>query len=983
MTSRRPLARRTARALLGFLLVIPLVTVPAWEASAAFATPSLVRSIGGTGRAALFPWGVAFDATTGEYVVSDYLNYQLRRYSADGTYVGDLLQPTGADGDPESVLGAVAVDPTNGDIYVAKPKPDTLAHYDAAGNRLPDIPLDPGGIPAQTYIAWLTVDDAGYIYALDSSLASSATHPARMIKLAPGGTSVVGVTPLLFPSQLPTQAYGIDVAANGRVYLSDAINRRVQMIAPNGAYFGSFGFAGDSSTVGALSGDLRSVLVDDAVGRVYVVDAIQSQIEVYTLAGVPLFHFGEQGTGLGQLRGPRQLTLNGQGNICVSEYGGYRIQCFDVDGNPLSTFPSPSPQPPVGQLGQPRDIAIDPTTGNLWVADSWNERFQEFSPTGTLVGSWGFRGSAPPYGLKYPRGIGFDPVNHRVWITNNAAGTIYVYDDQGTFLFQVGDESIRRNAQAGYFEKPEAIAFGNGFAYVTDTGTQYPGDKPVVKILDAVTGAQVGTINGNSKGVVVDPVTGFVYVALVGNKITAFPAAGGAAKFSVGSAGTGNGQFTGLWDVAIIGRTLYASDNAQSRITAFTIPATGAPTFLGRWGAYGTIPYQFRNPSGMTVDANGLLYVADATNDRIEVFNPAVPKPAYEFSRPTLTVTGPAPGAFVDAPVTFTGTATDNLALAGVELSVRDQASGKYWEPTTGTWQTAQSWSMVPYAGATAASVTWAWTFAGAQYGHDYHVEIRSRDTQNSTNTGPVVRDIHVRKLAGDVVPPDATLDAPTDGSIVPLAPIAVSGSATDDVGVLSVQTSVLHTASGLWWSGSAWTSTETWFPATVASPGGSSTSWSWTWTPPAAGGYTIQARSVDLAGNTGVIRSAGVAVDLGGPDTVAPNGTVTGLVANQVLPLGPITFTGNATDNAGVADVQVGIQDRTTLKWWKASTGTWVSTFTWNPGSALGLPGGSPTSWSYSWTPSATGNYTVTVRAIDAAGNFDATRPWINFVVA
>ena len=253
MTSRRPLARRTARALLGFLLVIPLVTVPAWEASAAFATPTLIRSIGGTGRAALFPWGVAFDATTGEYIVSDYLNYQLRRYSGDGTYLGDLPQPTGADGDPESVLGAVAVDPTNGDIYVTKPKPDTLAHYDASGNRLPDIPLDPGGTPAQTYIAWLTVDDAGYIYALDSSLASSATHPARMIKLTPGGTSVVSDTPLLFPSQLPTQAYGIDVAANGRIYLSDSINRRVQMISANGAYFGSFGSSGDSSTVGALS----------------------------------------------------------------------------------------------------------------------------------------------------------------------------------------------------------------------------------------------------------------------------------------------------------------------------------------------------------------------------------------------------------------------------------------------------------------------------------------------------------------------------------------------------------------------------------------------------------------------------------------------------------------------------------------------------------------------------------------------------------
>jgi DNA-binding beta-propeller fold protein YncE len=960
-----------------------MVVLPALEASAAFAAPALVRSIGGTGRAALFPWGMAFNPITDEFVVSDYLNYQLRRYAADGSYLGDLVQPTGADGDPESVLGGVAVDPTNGDVYVTKPKPDTLAHYDADGNRLADIPLDPGGIPAQTYVAWVTVDDAGYIYALDSSLASSATHPARMIKLAPGGTSVVSVTPLLFPSQLPSQSYGIDVAANGRIYLSDPINRRVQMIAADGAYFGSFGFAGDASTVGALSGDLRSVLVDDAVGRVYVVDAIQSQIEVYTLGGVPLFHFGEQGTGPGQLRGPRQLTLSGDGNICVTEYGGYRIQCFDVDGNPVSTFPSPSPEPPAGQLGQPRDIAIDPTTGNLWVADSWNERFQEFSPTGALLGTWGFRGSSPPYGLKYPRGIGFDPVNHRVWITNNAAGTIYVYDDQGNFQFQLGDESIRRNAQTGYFEKPEAIAFGNGYAYVTDTGNQYPGDSPRVKILDALTGAQVGTITGQSKGVVVDPVTGFVYVALAANKITAFPAAGGAAKFSVGSAGTGNGQFTGLWDVAIIGRTLYASDNAQSRITAFTIPATGAPTFLGRWGAFGTNPYQFRNPSGMTVDANGLLYVADATNDRIEVFNPAVAKPAYEFSRPMLTVASPANGAIVDAPVVISGSATDNTLVANVEIAVRDQASGKWWEPTTGTWVSAQTWSLAPYAGAAPTSVTWSWRFAGAQYGHDYHVEIRDRDANNTTNTANVVRDIFVRRLSADAQVPTVTLDVPSDGATLPLAAVAVGGTAADDSGVASIETAVQHTATGRWWTGSAWSPTETWFTVTPASVGAPSTAWSWSWNPPAAGGYTIRARSVDLVGNRSDVSSAAITIDIGGPDTVAPNGTVSGLVNNQTLPLGPITFGGSATDNVGLADVQVGIQNRTTLRWWKASTGTWVTTFTWNSGSALTMPGGSPTSWTYGWTPAAAGNYTLTVRAIDAAGNFDASRPWINFVVA
>ena len=137
-------------------------------------------------------------------------------------------------------------------------------------------------------------------------------------------------------------------------------------------------------------------------------------------------------------------------------------------------------------------------------------------------------------------------VNHRVWITNNAAGTIYVYDDQGNFLFQIGDESIRRNAQTGYFEKPEAIAFGNGYAYVTDTGNQYPGDSPRVKILDALTGHAGRHDHRPEQGCRGRPSHRAPSSSRSpSNKITAFPAAGGAAKFSVGSAGTGNGQFTG------------------------------------------------------------------------------------------------------------------------------------------------------------------------------------------------------------------------------------------------------------------------------------------------------------------------------------------------------------------------------------------------------------------------------------------------------
>jgi DNA-binding beta-propeller fold protein YncE len=737
----RPI-RRLSSAFAALSLVMGGVVATAAPAHAAWNTPAQVRSIGGTGRASLFPWGMAYNPVSGRYVVTDYFNYQVRQYGADWSAMGILPQPTGASGDPESVLASVAVDPTNGDVYVAKPKPDTLAHYDRAGNRLPDVVVEPGS-GTRTYTAWLSIDAAGFIYVLDSHLWNTDADPSRLIKLASGGGSQVASWDLRFPGQLATQAYGLDVAADGRIYIADSINRRIQVLGSDGTYLRSIGTAGRADAVGGLSGDLRNLLVDDAHQRIYVADALQNQIEVFGFDGRPLFHFGGEGSAPGQLLAPRQMTFGPDGRLWVTEYGNYRIQAFDpATGRSLGIRPRPLPQRPAGQLGQPRDVAVDPATGNVWVADTWNQRFQKFSADGRLLGSWGGRGNAPPYGVKYPRGIGFDPVNRRVWVANNAAGTIYVYDDKANFLFQIGSEDARNNSQPGRFEKPFGIAFGSGYAYVTDVGATYEGNAVQVKILDARTGTEVGTIPRNAKSVSVDEATGEVYIAdSAGNqqKIYVYPPTGGEPLRSFGAAGVGDGLFTGLWGVTVANGVVYATDEAQSRVQAFTT----AGAFLGKWGGFGTKPYQFRGPSGISHDRSGRVYVADASNDRIVVFDPAAGKPAFEFSRPTITLTSPANGSAVRAPVTIRGTAADNAAIATVEVSVRDNATGRWWDPATATWIAAQTWGFAPWRGA-ATGAAWSWTFPGPEHGRSYHAEARVRDIHNTLSATTATTDFTV-----------------------------------------------------------------------------------------------------------------------------------------------------------------------------------------------------------------------------------------------
>jgi DNA-binding beta-propeller fold protein YncE len=634
----------------------------------------------------------------------------------------------------------------------------------------------------------------------------------------------------------------------------------------------------------------------------------------------------------------------------VTEYGNYRIQAFDpATGASLDIQPAPLPERPVGQLGQPRDVAVDPATGDVWVADTWNQRFCRFADDGTQEGCWGGRGNAPPYGVKYPRGIGFDPENRRVWVANNAGGTIYVYDDQANFLFQVGNEDNRRNSVPGMFEKPFAVSFGNGYAYVTDLGTTYAGNTVQVKILDAKTGEQVGTIPRSSRSVSVDEATGEVYVADQApnqQKIYVYGPKGGTPLRSFGGKGTVDGKFTGLWGVTVANGVVYATDDAQSRIQAFTTSGT----FLGKWGGVGSGPYQLRNPSGISHDAVGRLYVADSANDRIAVFDPRSTRPAYEFSRPTLSLTSSGQGGATDAPVVFSGTATDNRGLSTVEIALRDNETGLWWEPKTATWGTAQVWGLAPWRGSP-QNATWSWTFPGPQYDHTYHAVARARDIDNTVSAP--LRTVDVRVIRPDAQAPGTVLDAPAPDATTPVGPVSLAGSATDNQGVAGVRYAVQHRSSGQWWSGSDWSTTQQWLDATLASPGAASTAWSATWNPPSAGDYRVTARATDLAGNDDAAPpDAPFTVALAAPDSTPANGTVTSPKAGQALGAGTVRFEGRATDDTGVGTVDVAVQDRETLLWWNDATDTW-GRFTWNSREGtVATPGASPTAWSYSVWP-------------------------------
>ena len=69
-----------------------------------------------------------------------------------------------------------------------------------------------------------------------------------------------------------------------------------------------------------------------------------------------------------------------------------RIQKFGIGGNFILQWGTTGAND--GQFSTPRGIAVNPTTGEVYVADTGNHRIQKFGPTGNFLTKWGSLGSA-------------------------------------------------------------------------------------------------------------------------------------------------------------------------------------------------------------------------------------------------------------------------------------------------------------------------------------------------------------------------------------------------------------------------------------------------------------------------------------------------------------------------------------------------------------------------------------------------------------
>ena len=305
--------------------------------------------------------------------------------------------------------------------------------------------------------------------------------------------------------------------------------------------------------------------------------------------------WGSPGTDPGQFRSLNAVALDRDGNIYAADSLNDRIQKLAPDGSPLAQWGTLGSGP--GEFDEPYGVAVD-QNGMIYVADLRNGRVQKLAPDGTPLPLWGARGNAPTGSFSYPTSVVVDGQGNLYVLESVLTSRLRKFTPDGQVVFEVGG-----------LHNPERLALdADGTIYVSDTLADQ-----VVKI--------------SASGLVVQ---------------------------RWGAFGSRPGQFYRPTGIALDGRgTLYVADRDNYRIQRFT--TTGQP--LGQIGGAPPTPLgQFLRPNGVSVDAAGHVYVEDWGNRRMQELDPdglpvrAGPLDSGElaaFDQRNQTVTDPSGGQWL------------------------------------------------------------------------------------------------------------------------------------------------------------------------------------------------------------------------------------------------------------------------------------------------------------------------------------------------
>ncbi|MBF0102918.1 MAG: DUF4214 domain-containing protein [Desulfobacterales bacterium] len=342
-------------------------------------------------------------------------------------------------------------------------------------------------------------------------------------------------------------SYPRDVAvdASGNIYVADSENNRVQKFDSTGKFISQW-----KTNYSALS------IAIDSSGNIYVGGIGEYFIQKYDSNQQLLAKWGSNS----EYQTAYGISFDSSGNVYVADSNpNHIIKKFNSNGELITKWGSQGSDD--GQFNFPNDIAVDLSSGSVYVADGYNMRVQKFDSNGNFLTKWQSANS--------PNGISVD-----------ASGYIYL---------MIGSGKI--------------VKYDSNGQIITEFGSS---------------GSEDGQFSSGG-GLTVDS-SGNIFVADSSNNRIQKLTSAGQFNFKIENKNYLDGQFLNLSDIAVSSDGfVYVTDNKASRVQKFDSNGT----FLAKWGTYGSDDGQFKTglPLGITIDSSGNVYITDGNNYRIQKFD--------------------------------------------------------------------------------------------------------------------------------------------------------------------------------------------------------------------------------------------------------------------------------------------------------------------------------------------------------------------------
>ncbi len=565
------------------------------------------------------PYDLAFDPS-GNLYVADYGNGRVRVIGADGNISTFAGGGTGGDGAPATA--ALLVGPRNlaadtaGNIYISEFGAHRVRRVatdgsisTVAGTGVAGLSGDAGLATAAqlAFPAGLGLDAAQNLYIVDSG-----NVRIRKVLSATGTISTICTQQSFGMPDI--QLSGLAATAAGAVYIPEKTNGFVWLLAPGGTLSRIAGAAGTAASPADGQPALETALnapaavALDPAGDLYLSEAHRVRCVpattaiAYTVAGTGSFGYAGDGGSAAQavLNGPTGLAWN-SGAIWISDTSNNRIRVA-ASGGAISTLAGIGTPAFAGDglpassagLNSPAGLAFDPS-GNLYVADSQNNRVRQITPTGTIA-TYAGDGSVIGFGGEDDPATSI-PLDAPQSVAADGYGNVYLAD---TGHHRV----IRIDSQGGIH---------------TIAGTGTPGSSPAQ--LNSPAGLALDAA-GNL--FIADTANHRILLLAPGSGISVV-AGTGAAGFSGDTGPAAAAQLNYPAAVAVdSGENIYISDTGNNRVRLVTpdgniatVAGAGTAGYNGDTGL--ALAIALDNPSALAFDDQGGILVADTGNNRIRI----------------------------------------------------------------------------------------------------------------------------------------------------------------------------------------------------------------------------------------------------------------------------------------------------------------------------------------------------------------------------